>query len=310
MKKMICMFLAFLICIMFSACGSDDISTESNGSKVDSIIDSNSKEKFNGEKKFMEEVIGTWSFCGDSKNTTGINTIEIFENYTLKFDKKQYEWDFHSSINADSQKEYDRLDLNKIEIDVFENNELCNQFKISKFYEEDQYHFLSFGANQIYTNNNDFTIIDITLDNYEEYFELNDYFVPIKDKFGDFVGSFDFSRQLTVKENIKVFDRYSTIEFKGTESSSIYGFEFNESNESYKLLELLTKFDEVYSFSEECIMRDDGVYAGLIGGQAYEVAPGMEYQNYKFVAEYPDRVTIDGIMGKLYICKWFFIMIV
>lgn len=304
MKKMICMFLAFLICIMFSACGSDDISTESNGSKVDSIIDSNSNEKFNGEKKFMEEVIGTWSFCSDSKNTTGINTIEIFDNYTLNFDDKKYEWDFHSSINSNSKKQYDGLDFNKIEIDVFENDELCNQFKISKFYEDDEYHFLTFGANQIYANNNDFTIIDITLDNYQEYFELKDYFVPHKDKFGDFVDSFDFSRELTIKDEFKVFDRYSTIEFKGTESTSIYGFEFDKSNETYKLLELLTKFDDVYSFSQSCGMREDGVYSGRISGQAYEVVPGMAYQNYAYVAEYPDRVTIDGIMGKLYICKW------
>lgn len=304
MKKMICMFLAFLICIMFSACGSDDISTESNGSKVDSIIDLNSKEKFKGEKEFLEKVVGKWTFCSDEKyNKSGINTIEIFDNYTLNFDDKKYEWDFHSSINSNSKKQYDGLDFNKIEIDVFENDELCNQFKISKFYEDDEYHFLTFGASQIYANNNDFTIIDITLDNYQEYFELKDYFVPHKDKFGDFVDSFDFSRELTIKDEFKVFDRYSTIEFKGTESTSIYGFEFDKSNETYKLLELLTKFDDVYSFSQSCGMREDGVYSGRISGQAYEVVPGMAYQNYAYVAEYPDRVTIDGIMGKLYICK-------
>lgn len=303
LKKVFCIFLCLIFCFLVSACQTKENSNSSVNSEINSVANMENKEKFKGESDFLKIVVGKWTFCSKSNNSNGINAVEIFDDYTLKFDDKSYKWDFNAPIKQNSEKEYDSLKSDKITIDVYENEELTNQFEISKFYENDEYHFLSFGGNQIYANNNDFEIVDITLDNYQEYFELKDYFMPIKDKFGDYTGSVDFSRQFTIKDGIKVFDRYSKVEYKGTASVSIYGFEFDKSDESYKILDLLTEHDEVYPFNESCYMRDDGVYTGKIDGRAYEVLPGMGYENYEYVVEYPDRVSIDGVIGKIYICR-------
>ena len=157
---------------------------------------------------------------------------------------------------------------------------------------------------------NEYQSIAISLENYEEYFELKEHFYAYKDVFGDYIDSMTYGVYLSLKDGYEVDTGYnSTVKVKFEHTNSYYGFDFNENTGEGKRLECIAAYSDVYTvtdnflkFSEEGF--EDLAYAAKIESGSVDVWPydeGGFGDKYKYAVGYPENINITGITGTLYV---------
>lgn len=163
--------------------------------------------------------------------------------------------------------------------------------------------------------NNEFQGIDITLENYKEYFKLKDHFYAYKDEFGDYIDSMEYGVYLCLKDEYEADTSYnkSNVKVKFEFTDSWYGFDFNEKNGEGKLLERITAYSDVYTPTENFRNYSDFgenynglTYAARIASDDVAVwgfDEGGFDEKYKYSVDYPENINITGITGTLYVRK-------
>lgn len=298
MKRIVCLLLAIVFVFMVTACKKEksrDVSS-SNSQSVSSK--GNIKEKFDGEKDFLDIVVGEWVYSAQYKGNSGIKLIELSDDYSYDIDGKNGKWGF---LNTPPES-IDKFDI------YYENGDGTQQFftiqKYDKNVKNSHYILRVGGSGDSFINSKKFEVVEISLSNYQEYFEYQDYFFADKDKFGDYTGGIIFEKRLTLKDGYKINDKLSYVEYKYSHTINVYGLSFDKTSGAYQKLDVVYKYDDVYNTNDVCYYREDGKFSGTVGGSnAYEVQPGMGITNYEYLAEYPENINITGILGKLYICK-------
>ena len=170
------------------------------------------------------------------------------------------------------------------------------------------------GDNGSTLQDDEFEKVEITLDNYQEYFELKEHFYAYKDEFGDYVDSMVYGVYLSLKEEYEAQTEYdkSDLKVKFQMTTSLYGLDFNEESGEGKRLGLIDAYDNVYTVTENFydLSNQEGyeklTYAAKIHYNSVAVWPydeGGFDDKYKYSVDCPENIKITGIMGNLYVRK-------
>ena len=156
-------------------------------------------------------------------------------------------------------------------------------------------------------NETPFEKVDITLNNYENYFEFKDRFYANQDEFGDYTGTIFYGTYFCLKDQYEAETGYrkSNVKIKYKHSIWTYGFDFNQETGEWKLLDVVDKYDDVYETSDYLDQQlEDWPYSACINGREFLKAtiPGL-YGDYKYLVSRAENIEITGIMGTLYVRK-------
>lgn len=299
MRRLMSLLMSVVLILMLTACKKEKMS-RNNGSDNSGIVSSehNKKEKFKGENDFLDIVVGEWVYSAQKEGKSGIETIKLADNYSYNIAGKTGKWYFWDSPPQS-------IDEFKI---YYENEDSTKEvFTIKKYdknLENSHYILKDTEFGDVFINSKKFDIVEISLSNYQDYFEYQDYFFANKDEFGDYTGDIAFEKRLILKEKYKINEKLSYIKYKYSFTTSVYGFSFDKTSGEYQKLDEVYNYSDVYNTNDKFTFDKNEKFYGVIGGSnAYEVQPGMGITNYEYLAEYPENIEITGILGKLYICK-------
>ena len=152
-------------------------------------------------------------------------------------------------------------------------------------------------------DNNEYEKVEITLDNYQEYFEITTQFYADQDEFGDYTGQMWYAVYFAIKDGFEVETGYekSDIKIKYDYTPSIHGFTFNKETGEWKLEESTLKYEDEHDISATLGEIEDVKYGVMLGMSAYiSERSGAQYEYY---VEVPENINIKRIMGTLYVKK-------
>lgn len=176
---------------------------------------------------------------------------------------------------------------------------------------------------QVSVPETDFEAVEITLDNYQDYFEIKERFYAEKDSFGDYFSfkndagddiytNMTYGVYLALKNKYEVQTGYgkSSIILKLEYTTSLYGFDFNPETGEGTVLEAVAIYDDVYQKTEnfknteEIESIKDLRYAATIysrGVDTWTRSEGGYGDKYRYAVRKAENINITGIQGTLYV---------
>ncbi len=151
--------------------------------------------------------------------------------------------------------------------------------------------------------------VDITLENYKDYFEIKEYYHGYQDEFGEYLSVY-YGVYLCIKEEYAnmVNPENSNVRIKFETTNSWYGFDFNEETGEGKRLGLVRADDEV---NENIVFfknftKEKGfeslTYAAIFDHsdmETWQSESGGFAGQYKNLVRHPENINIIGIVGTL-----------
>ena len=201
MKKLICMMLALIMVMSLCACGTNDngqtesvntTDTNQNVSTDNADADSDANEDADEDanvEAIKAALTGTWVPITNNKYEDGSNIITFNEDGTIDMLGTTYTWEV---THAPSKEEgylalYDgetKFYTAEYKIKDKVLNYLCFERvkgADDKYRLSDEYSMYAAG----YYKEADYQVIEITADNYSDYFEMKEFTFVTKDSFGD-----------------------------------------------------------------------------------------------------------------------------
>lgn len=189
MKQITALLLAILLCISMTACGGGDESAPetkpagsapTNNAGTDSGADENVDPNVEAVKAAL---VGTWLPDGYGENQETAELLKFNEDGTVEMLGATYTWEVKSAGAQDSA----RIALYDGETCFYNakysvKDGVCNHLSLESVKGSgDKYKLEKIG----YHREADYKVIEITLENYKDYFEVKEFVSETKDAFGD-----------------------------------------------------------------------------------------------------------------------------
>ena len=300
MKKAISLCLCFgmVFCLLLCGC------------------ETNARQNFEGASAFLDAIEGEWIVWQDIGNRkSGVSTICLSKDYSVTMNDESGTWKFEKeppkSINSFT------IDISLKNGTIWRAHLARTAYDTDTVTEEKTYskYTLKIGlpkdafTSETYINKNDYEIVDITLQNYADYFEFKEFYEAEKDNFGEFRGEVALNYALVPRAGLQIDGDRSKVKIKASYSISVYEIAYDSINDTCNTLGAVKKYDTVYSrevdFFKDAV-EDDGPFAASIYGT--NLIDDRYTQNhgdgqYTLEIDHPENVKILAAQGKLYLNK-------
>lgn len=183
MKKLICMILALIMVMSLCACGEKASDNGQNNNSVNETGTSQNESTDTSIEAVKDILVGTWLPDGYGENQDSAELLKFNEDGTVEMLGATYTWEIKSAGTKDSA----RISLYDGETCFYNvkysvRDGVCNHLSLEHVRSSgDKYKLEKAG----YHREADYQVIDITLENYTDYFEIMESAFVTEDSFGD-----------------------------------------------------------------------------------------------------------------------------
>lgn len=258
MKKTISLLLALVLCLSLCACGADSVSPTESHTK------NNNNSIVNTDNEELALYYGEWKeYLLPEHSHHGIATIIIEEAGVCYLDSVKYEWKYEQDCLTIWEGD---VSIGYLHLIVESNGDIyldCGidgggeglSYKIGFQYAEDN----TANTEQEETNSTEqttpnYTVVEITTDNWSDYFEFKEDYSYFEDVFGGY-GSMQIYYLLAIKDNIQIYEELSNVAVECSYTTDYRKLEIDPETKTYKwsdtgkYAEDKTSVSSMYSFS-------------------------------------------------------------
>lgn len=304
MKKLLCMILALIMVMSLCACGNEPSDNGQDNSSVNGTgtnqnpsadTDSGTEENVDPNKEAVKAVlIGTWLPANYDEDKENAEILKFHEDGTVEMLGTTYTWKLHHALTEDSG----RIDLYDgdicfyhVKYSVKENG--CNYLSFDSVRGVDSKYKL---ATTGYFREADYQIVEITMENFEEYFEIVEHAKVTKDAFGD-ATKIEIYPGIAFKEGhgeVNLTISQCAIEYS-YHMSSKYNVTPDKTTGEYKYEEKVHD-GNLHTKISDCQMQ------GNLGGRYGVVACYACINNFPSdTISVDDEITVTRVIGTLFI---------
>ena len=302
MKKVTVIILSALLCVCMGSCNnSNDIP---DTSVSDEYIENTESITENKSEKYMQELVkifaGEWNKY--SGNETNYETIIVNGNFTVKLQDVEYKW----STDVDKYMNWSEnpAEINSFDVKVLaSDNSVVETLRFNRNFDHNNERDGTFelevvGTDDFFCNKNDFDIIEITVENFNDYFELKDILEADKIDNGLYTDYPAFRRGWALKGDMKTAIDKTEISYEYSCQSSCRKLSYDVNTADFNVLEATVVYDNVYNN----VANEFGVTTGILFGRVgnphvVKMANGFE------ISSYPENVKLQTVTGVLCVYK-------
>ena len=232
MKKLLSLLLALVLCLSLCACGS--------GEQNNTTEEQNDAPSVEAPKELIEQISGDWAVVEPYDGAPQV--INVYEGVLLTLGDEKYEMKYEEGVIFSLW--WEGKDIGLVELITLPNGTINLEYKITEsslpWYGSNTCHkgdYHTTNPEQGETNNTvqtpqKYTTVEITMDNWQDYFEFKEDYLYYEDAFGD-CERVEIYYILVCKNGIQIEESLSNVAVECSYTREYCYLEINPTDKTY-----------------------------------------------------------------------------